>query len=457
MTIRRRLVGASLLLMLTSSCTPAAGPGDQQGGTGGKAEGGSGGKGSGGKAGGSGGQGGGGGESSGGQGGGGQGGGGQAGGSGGSSADTAVDMQGDGGAAAAPECATAPNSLLCNPMGKMPKSIKETGFFTALPALTPASPRMLKFVPDPPLWSDGMEKERLLVLPFGKKIDNSNRKAWVFPVGTIIIKTFFDDTGAGGKTRAIETRFIRRADEADTIGEYQYFVYQWNQEGTDATLVVDDRATAATETPPQVKITINHMVGTKLLKLNGGLPFDHTLPSRKMCTDCHGQNGMNTQTFIGFDELRLNSPSTGKTQLQTFQEMDLFTVKAKAGDPPPASIVETNPTLLQVKRFVFGNCVHCHNPKGKGGFDMSPDVFVMNVVNKPTDGQSVEPPAGWMRVVPGQPNMSVLFVQARRAPLPPPKEPGGNTLLPMPPIGVSDKAVDLENVTAIETWIKTLK
>jgi hypothetical protein len=29
-------------------------------------------------------------------------------------------------------------------------------------------------VPDPPLWSDGMEKQRFLVLPAGGKIDNTD-------------------------------------------------------------------------------------------------------------------------------------------------------------------------------------------------------------------------------------------------------------------------------------------
>jgi hypothetical protein len=462
---RRRLTGASLasMLVLMSACQGGGAPVDEGSGGGngtatggrGTGSGGRGGTGGGGGQSGSGGQSGGGGQNE----SGGQSGSGGQGGSGGAAGDGGADTGGDGGVAAAPECATAPKSLLCNPLGKMPTSIKDTGFFASLPALTPASPRMLKYVPDPPLWSDGLEKDRMIVLPWGKKIDNTDRKAWIFPVGTIFIKTFSDDSGTAGKTRAIETRFIRRADEADTFGEYQYFLYQWNAEGTDATLVVDDRATAIPPMAPTVKVTVNHTVSPgKILKLNNGMEFDHALPTRKMCTDCHAQNGMNTQTFIGFDELRLNSPlGAAKTQLQTFQEMDIFTVKPKAGDPPPASIDEKDPALLQVKRFVMGNCVHCHNPKGMGGFDMSPDAFVKSVVRQPTGGQSVEPPAGWLRVVPGKPEMSVLFVQVRRSPLPPPKMVGGNSLLAMPPIGVNDMTPDPDAVAALKTWITNLK
>ena len=53
---------------------------------------------------------------------------------------------------------------------------------------------------------------------------------WDFPMGTIFIKHFFDDGGAGGKQRAIETRFIR----AGKAAPYEFFVYKWNADGTDA-------------------------------------------------------------------------------------------------------------------------------------------------------------------------------------------------------------------------------
>jgi hypothetical protein len=348
---------------------------------------------------------------------------------------------GDGGT-----CAPA-SSLLCNPTGKMPKSIKDTGLFPMAPDLTKHSPRMIPYVPDPPLWSDGLEKDRLILLPEGQKIDNTTSR-WVFPIGTIFIKTFLDDSGAGGKPRAIETRFIRRVGDENAFTEYDFYLYEWNAAGDDATLLVDDR-NGSDQDFKNVKVTINHTSksGTPL-KINGGMPFDHTLPSRAMCGDCHTENGVTFQTFIGFDQVRLD-----KTQLQAFD--DLFKVKGK----PSIAIADTtppNPLLLKAKRFVFGNCVHCHNKMGKQ-FDMHPDVFVQNTVGKPTMAQSVEPPAGWLRVVPGDPEKSVLYVQARRTPLPMPNMAGGNRLRPMPPIGVADIAVDQEGLDALKMWILSLK
>ena len=107
------------------------------------------------------------------------------------------------------DCTAASTSLLCQPLGAMPASIKATGLFPAMPDFSQHSAQMLEYVPDPPLWSDGMKKQRFLVLPTGTQIDNSDPKRWQFPVGTLFIKTFFDDSGAGGASRPIETRLIR--------------------------------------------------------------------------------------------------------------------------------------------------------------------------------------------------------------------------------------------------------
>jgi hypothetical protein len=121
------------------------------------------------------------------------------------SAPTADGTAGSGGGPAQDDCATAPKSLLCDPLQPMPKTLAATGVFPAAPDFTQHSPRLLGFTPFPALWSDGLEKQRFLLLPSGKQIDNQNPKAWVFPVGTLLFKTFFDDSGAAGAARPIET------------------------------------------------------------------------------------------------------------------------------------------------------------------------------------------------------------------------------------------------------------
>ena len=340
--------------------------------------------------------------------------------------------------------------LLCDPLRKMPMTIKATGLFPSAPDFSKRDPRLLEFVPDPPLWSDGMEKQRFLLLPPGKKIDNSDRKQWKFPEGTLITKTFFDDTGPGGTPRPIETRFIRSAKNVP----YEYFVYKWNAQGTDATLIVNDQDGDVNK-DEMVPITINHTKDGKPFTVNAGKPFMHTLPSRSACSDCHEENGMVSQTYIGFDELRLNNkrtPTSAKTQLQEFGDLGIFTAAIPA---QPATITDANPTLLRVKRFVFGNCVHCHN--GGGQVSFYPDDFVKNTVNvEVAETQSVHPPPGMLRIWGKDIRKSVVYVQTERTMLPPPYMADGQEyrLRPMPPVGV--EIADQESLADMRAWIATL-
>jgi hypothetical protein len=163
------------------------------------------------------------------------------------------------------------------------------------------------------------------------------------------------------------------------------------------------------------------------------------------------------QTFIGFDEIRLNSKRTAtspKTQLQEMADAGVFTMPIPA---MPATITDSsndNGRMLRIKRAIFGNCVHCHN--GGSVFDMSPDVFVENTVGKETEAQSVKPPMGWLRVVPGNPDNSVVYRQMLRTMLPPPNNATDERLRPMPPIGVADIAVDKAALDDVRAWIMSL-
>jgi len=349
-----------------------------------------------------------------------------------------------------------PKSLFCDPLQPMPKSIKALGIFPMAPDLTQHPASMHEFVPDPPLWSDGMEKQRFIVLPAGKKIDNTNPKEWIFPIGTVLIKTFFDDGGAAGKPHPIETRLIRRVGEKDAALEYEFFVYQSAPDGSDATLLVNDQEGDINK-DATVMITINRMIDG--YPVNGGMPFPHTLPSRQACGDCHEKNGKVAQTFIGFDELRLNSKLSATSTKTQLQELAGLFMNPPPANPATITDKTADPNMqkvkLRIKQFVFGNCVHCHN--GQEVVDFHPDVFEMNTINQKTDAQSVVPPKGWLRIVPGHPELSVVFVQTQRTPLPAPTGMGtANRLRPMPPVGVADVAAPKAAVNDLKTWIMSL-
>jgi hypothetical protein len=313
---------------------------------------------------------------------------------------------------AAPSCPA--GMLLCAPLGPLPASLRETGL---IPGAAQGEPtrwpgRAHAYAPSPDLWSDGLHKERAILLPEGGRVDNSDAKRWSFPVGTLFIKTFLDDGPRG--PRPVETRLVRRV--ASELDPYEYAVYQWNSDGTDATLldITGDRRT-------RIEITI------------GTTRFPHDLPSRLDCGECHDKNALVASAFIGFDEIRLNNKLTvaaPRTQLADLAAQGLFTAPLPA---QAAEIKDPDPVLERVKRFVYGNCAHCHNGDPSAQADFRPDAFAATTIRKPVDASGVSAPKGWLRVVPGNPEMSVVYVQARGTNLPP-------SLREMPQVGVAVRA-----------------
>jgi hypothetical protein len=330
-------------------------------------------------------------------------------------------------ASAAGGCPPSSTALVCNTLAPLPRTIKETGLFPAAPNFAVVPSSMRRFRPRWELWSDGLDKDRFVILPRTpdgrghQKVDTSNREAWVFPVGTVFVKTFFADDRPGGVRRPVETRLIRRTDDPDPYEQYKFDVYRWNEAGTDAELL------DLTDPTPVDAVV-------------GGKPLRHQIPSRMECTKCHSENDT---TVIGFDEVRLNwSASAGAaTQLASFASEGIFTAAPPSN---PQAVTDPNPLLARIKGFVLGNCVHCHSGRNTQLVDLRPSVFVQNTVGKMTMASGT---ATGLRVDPGRPENSILWLQlAHMKPRP--------AINPMPPVGV--QIPNAEAVKDVADWIRAL-
>ncbi len=173
-------------------------------------------------------------------------------------------------------------------------------------------------------------------------------------------------------------------------------------------------------------------------------PVRHAIPSRIECHKCHIAN---FTAIIGFDELRLNGMLAGatKTQLQDVIDKGMLTA---APTNPRRDITDTNPQRLFVRQYCHANCGHCHN----GGmttesidrvFSLREDMFVANTINKRTEGRTKP----GIRIVPGQPNMSILYEAIAR-------ESNDPELNRMPLVGV--QLVDKDAVAKFRDWIMSL-
>jgi len=225
------------------------------------------------------------------------------------------------------------------------------------------------------LWSNGLVKDRRLVLPDGGQVDTSDRSAWVFPDGTRIFKTFSVTTTTGGGSRPIETRLMVKRN-----GKWEFGVYLWRADGSDAELQEG-------RLPVPVALTDAQ-----------GRSFTHQVPSPVQCGLCHLTN---PTTVIGFSELQLNGPSGGApTQLESFYQNGVL-----GGTLPsnPEVVEAPDEATRSVIGYVQGNCRFCHNAQTlAGGVDFSHPVFLQNTVNQP--GQ-----VGGILIKPGDPDGSVLY------------------------------------------------
>ncbi|HEY0714506.1 MAG TPA: hypothetical protein VGF45_17610 [Polyangia bacterium] len=351
---------------------------------------------------------------------GGNGGGQNAGGQGGSNRDAGADQTAPCGA----------SNLTCNPLAALPQELEATGLIAHITAgETKKAERVFAYTPSPELYSNGLGKKRFLLLPTGGSVNNQNRDVWEYPVGSIFVKTFYDERA--GAARPVETRLIRRTD--NRFEPFEYSVYRWSEDGRSATLL--DIA-GNKRTPVSVSVA--------------GRSLNHTIPSRNDCGECHDKNAQAASTIIGFDEVRLNHPGKSgntTTQLQDLARDGVFSAAIPA---TPRKITDPNPNLQRVKTFVFGNCAHCHHGQ-QGIVDFRPDVFVANTIGKPPESPGITAPDGWARVVAGAPDMSLVYLQARGGELP-------KGLRPMPQVGIDvrDLPVFTAELDALRTWIMSL-
>jgi hypothetical protein len=310
----------------------------------------------------------------------------------------------------APGAASTP-TLLTEPLGELPAKLSDVRLYNRAPQLDVSLPA-LPYVPAFPLWSDGGKKDRCIVLPEGTRIDASDERNYVFPVGTLIFKTFsFRTPQSPTEVVPVETRLLRLKDDG-----WELAAWSWDDAGLDAELL--DLRRGATR---EVLSETGDVVG-------------HAIPSRLECRQCHESS---TSEVLGVNELQLH------------ESLELGTLASKLSPQPSEPYAELpahGPLTGSVLGYFVGNCVHCHN--GSNGaassFDLRPDAALENVVGVPTASSAT---ADGIRVVPGKPNESILYLGVK----------GGRDLevKDMPPLGVTLR--DASAVELLNNWITALE
>lgn len=216
--------------------------------------------------------------------------------------------------------------------------------------------KVIPYEPASSLFSDYAHKKRFIWMPQGTSATyNGDDNVLEFPVGTVMIKTFYyDNVQPSNNTKIIETRLLVRKND-----EWKLYDYVWNENQTEAFLDTEGNGIFVPVTWTQ----------------NGASrSVDYKIPSQTECITCHKINVNNTgerNTPIGPKPQNLNTVYNygkfSRNQLEYWKRIGYIDNSL----PNLASIYSavdyrdtSKPLELRAKSYIDINCAHCHRVGG---------------------------------------------------------------------------------------------
>jgi uncharacterized repeat protein (TIGR03806 family) len=323
---------------------------------------------------------------------------------------------------------------------KLPERAKmklsEYGFFQGTIANQTPADGVLPYDLNTPLFSDYAQKLRFVQIPDGATANYQEREVLDFPVGSVLIKTFYypnDFRKPEKGRRLLETRVLLH--EAD--GWYA-LPYIWNDEQTEAFLEVAGGTKQVNWRQPDGK----------------KMKLAYSIPNMNQCKGCHVRN-QEIQP-IGPTARQLNKEypyqQGSQNQLVHWQEADILTNLPSTENLPQVAVWDdpaSGSLEERARAYLDINCAHCHRseaPANTSGLLL--DFYQEN----PTALGIRKPPVAAGRgsgghaydIVPGNPQESILWHRLSST------DPG----VRMPELG--RQLVHKEGVALIEDWISNL-
>ena len=287
-----------------------------------------------------------------------------------------------------------------------------------------------------PLFTDYAFKHRLIYVPDGMQIEFKDKKVFNFPIGTIIVKTFYYPENFDkprSNINLIETRLLVHEEKG-----WKAYPYVWNDNDDDAYLSVAG--------------------ASKLVKWksdNKINEIDYLVPNMNQCKGCHVHDG--NMLPIGPTARQLNKSIDFNDE--KFNQLEYWFKIGILDRLPEISKIDkvaewnnSNSGTLndRARAWLDINCAHCHNPKGPA---KSSALFLDYYEQNPKSLGIYKTPIAAGRgsgnlkydIVPGEPENSILVYRFNST------DPG----IMMPELGrtmIQEEALEL-----IEKWIISLK
>lgn len=230
---------------------------------------------------------------------------------------------------------------------------------------------VLPYEPASQLFTDYAHKKRFIWMPKNVKATyNVDGKILNFPVGTVLIKTFYYTTiQPANTTQLIETRLMIRKSDG-----WKFYEYVWNDEQTEANLIVDNDFINGSTKTITFKKPNDEIITT-----------EYRIPSESECLACHKINEIATPIGVKPQNLNLNYlySNGSKNQLQKLVEQGYL-------ESYPSTIASTvnyndtsKPLDLRMRSYLDANCAHCHQDQGR--CDYRAIRFAFSETSNPTN------------------------------------------------------------------------
>ena len=306
-------------------------------------------------------------------------------------------------------------------------SLSEYDFFIGEIKLQNPTAGVFNYQPASSLFTDYAKKKRFVWMPEGSKANFvSDHELLDFPVGTILVKTFYyDHVIPSDETRIIETRLMIHKSSG-----WEFAEYVWNEDQTDAFLDMDGS---------YQEISWIQETETKT--------SNYRIPSETECLICHKKSG--EPIPIGLKPQNLNFDlQSGQNQLLELIQIGYLTDNLPSEINAVIDYNDPNENLdMRLRSYLDINCAHCHSENAH--CDYRPMRLAFSETNNPVNmGLCVEPDeiidAALINILtPGNINRSMMHFRLSST--------DENTRMPL----LGRTLVHEEGVQLLEEWINS--
>jgi len=217
--------------------------------------------------------------------------------------------------------------------------------------------KVIPYKPASELFVNYAHKKRFVWMPEGTQATfNGNDNVLNFPVGAVLIKTFYyNNVQPSNTTKIIETRLLIRKSDG-----WEAYEYIWNQEQTEAYLDTDQNGTfiPITWTENNVTKTVNYKT-----------------PSQTECITCHKINPNHTaggEITIPIGPKPQNLNNTFNYGITSMNQIEKWKIEGYLSNDVstniPRSTVDWTDTSKSLedraRSYIDINCAHCHRDGG---------------------------------------------------------------------------------------------